>query len=120
LSESDRARLAGSVDLFVNVAAQVDFTPPLDKALRTNVEGALNGLELARALGVPMVHVSTCYVAGYAEGAVREGIVPDAVPDASVTDFDPEAELIRMQRLVARIQEDRDDPVAPPWRRRLR
>ena len=120
LSEADITELTGKVDLFINVAASVDFNPPLDTALQTNTRGALGALDLAKRLGVPLVQVSTCYVAGYVDGAVPELIEPGVCPNDEIEDFDPEAELIRAERLVARIREDRNDPAAPPWRRRLR
>jgi long-chain acyl-CoA synthetase len=120
LSAADRDRLLGDVDILVNVAAQVDFTPPLNDALVTNVEGALGALELARQLGVPYCHVSTCYVAGYAKGFIAEEIRPFECPNQDITSFDPEKELRLVTRLVQRIMEDREDPTLPAPRRRLR
>lgn len=120
LSEADITRLMGSVDVLVNVAAQVDFTPPLNDALITNVDGALGALELARRLGVPYAHVSTCFVAGYAKGFVAEEIRPNVCPNTDFDSFDPEKEYQLAHRLVKRIMEDRDDPTMPPPRRRLR
>ncbi len=119
LSDEDLARLKGDVDVIVNVAASVDFTPPLNDALQTNVEGALGALDAARFLGVPLAHVSTCYVAGYANGWVPEQVEPGC-PNPDITSFDPDLERKLAHRTVTRILEDKDDPTQPPPRRRLR
>ncbi|MBV9949005.1 MAG: SDR family oxidoreductase, partial [Myxococcales bacterium] len=63
--------LKGTIDAVVNVAGVVDFNPPLDEALDANAFGAQNLVALARALGdVPVLHTSTCYVAGNRRGLV--------------------------------------------------
>ncbi len=117
ISEADFASLQGA-SLVLHVAASVDFTPPLDQALQANAEGALEVLGLARALGARLVHVSTCYVAGLTSGLVREEVDAERTPNG--TKIDAERELNTARRLVERIQEDKDDPVADSARRRLR
>ncbi len=73
LDESLVRELRGTIDAVVNVAGVVDFNPPLDDALDANAFGAQNLVDLARALGdVPVMHTSTCYVAGSRKGLVRE------------------------------------------------
>jgi long-chain acyl-CoA synthetase len=119
LSPVDIDRLTRDVDVLVNIAAQVDFTPPLNDALVTNVHGALGALELARRLGVPYCHVSTCYVAGIAKGFIPEEIRPGC-PNPEIKGFDAEQEVKLASRLVDRITEDKDDPTQPAPRRRLR
>src|SRR5205807_1011743 len=66
-------QLRGTIDAVVNVAGMVDFNPPLDEALAANAFGAQNLVALARALGdVPLMHTSTCYVAGRRKGPIFE------------------------------------------------
>ncbi|HEX8790519.1 MAG TPA: AMP-binding protein [Polyangiaceae bacterium] len=73
LDENLVRELRGTIDAVVNVAGVVDFNPPLDDALDANAFGAQNLVDLARALGdVPVMHTSTCYVAGSRKGLVRE------------------------------------------------
>jgi len=73
LDESLVRELRGTIDAVINVAGVVDFNPPLDDALDANAFGAQNLVDLARALGdVPVMHTSTCYVAGTRKGLVRE------------------------------------------------
>jgi long-chain acyl-CoA synthetase len=62
----------GGIDVIINSAGLVSFAPSLESALRINAMGAKNVLDLARALGARLVHVSTCYVAGQREGDVWE------------------------------------------------
>src|SRR5579859_3404707 len=78
LDEGLVRELRGTVDAVVNVAGIVDFNPPLDEALHANAFGAQNLVALARALGegtprrVPLMHTSTCYVAGKRKGPIYE------------------------------------------------
>ncbi len=83
------------VHAVLNVAGVVSFDPPLDEGMRVNAVGVLNLLELCRELAlspgqevnlsvaptdapmpapaaIPLLHTSTCYVAGAARGAVWE------------------------------------------------
>ncbi len=72
-------RLAGTIAAVVNVSGVVDFNPPLDEALEVNAFGVNNLVSLARALGAPVMHTSTCYVAGYRSGVIEE-VDPRQVP----------------------------------------
>ncbi|MFN7923254.1 MAG: SDR family oxidoreductase [Bryobacteraceae bacterium] len=64
--------LKGRVKLILNIAGLVEFTPPVDESFKSNVDGAENVIGLARALGAKLVHVSTCFVCGEADGLVEE------------------------------------------------
>ncbi|MEP7052115.1 MAG: AMP-binding protein [Pseudomonadota bacterium] len=73
VSSELRDELRGNIDAVVNVAGVVDFDPPLDEALEVNAFGVQNLVALARDLGgVPLLHTSTCYVAGEQTGHVPE------------------------------------------------
>jgi long-chain acyl-CoA synthetase len=68
-----RDALRGNVDVVINVSGVVDFDPPLDEALEVNAFGVKNLVDLARDLGnLPLLHTSTCYVAGSHTGYVAE------------------------------------------------
>lgn len=93
-----RAELAGHVDAVVNVSGVVDFEPPLDEALEVNAFGVQNLVALARELGsVPLLHTSTCYVAGSRTGFVEEDNPLDyPFPRAAELDrshWDPDREI---------------------------
>jgi long-chain acyl-CoA synthetase len=68
-----RDELRGQVDVVVNASGVVDFDPPLDEALEVNAFGVQNLVALARDLGqLPLLHTSTCFVAGNRTGFIRE------------------------------------------------
>jgi long-chain acyl-CoA synthetase len=64
--------LAGRVRLVINCAGKVDFFPPVDESFRSNVDGIERVVELCRRLGARLLHVSTCYVCGEADGLIEE------------------------------------------------
>jgi len=82
----------------VNVAGIVDFTPPLDEALKVNAFGCQNLVALARDLGdVPVLHTSTCFTAGSRTGPIEE-LDPREIPfprvgELDVNDWDPDREI---------------------------
>ncbi|MDP9001522.1 MAG: AMP-binding protein, partial [Myxococcota bacterium] len=106
--------LRGTIDAVVNVAGVVDFNPPLDDALHANAFGAQNLVALASALGAaPIMHTSTCYVAGTRSGLIREDhpcVVP--FPRAAVLGselWDPDREIAECLDLIAQATHRCDD-----------
>lgn len=98
--------IRGTIDVVVNVAGIVDFNPPLDEALDANAFGAQNLVALARALGeVPILHTSTCYVAGTRTGPIFEEdprIRPFPRSDELGADlWNPESEIAECLDLVS-------------------
>jgi long-chain acyl-CoA synthetase len=68
-----RDSLRGTLTALINSAGVVDFTPPLDDALNVNAFGMQKLVALAHDLGAPPVmHTSTCFVAGERSGQVEE------------------------------------------------
>ena len=72
LKPEELRELAGRVGLVLNCAGLVDFFPPLDLSLKANVDSVESLLGLCNQLGAKLLHVSTCYVAGEADGLVEE------------------------------------------------
>jgi long-chain acyl-CoA synthetase len=69
----DRVKeLKGAVRVVINSSGLVDFSPPLDESLATNLYGTRNTIQLCHALGARLVHISTCYVVGAYDGRVPE------------------------------------------------
>ena len=66
------AELEGQVEVVVNTAGLVEFDPPLNDSLLTNVYGIQNLIELVKRLRSKLVHISTCYVAGKKNGRIAE------------------------------------------------
>jgi long-chain acyl-CoA synthetase len=68
-----RDDLRGEIDVVVNASGVIDFDPPLDVALEVNAFGVQNLVALAKDLGnVPLMHTSTCFVAGERTGFIEE------------------------------------------------
>jgi long-chain acyl-CoA synthetase len=93
-----RDDLRGLVDVVVNVAGVVDFDPPLDEALEVNAFGVQNLVALSKDLGgLPLLHTSTCYVAGSRTGHIQEASPLDfPFPRADAlerTHWDPDREI---------------------------
>ena len=86
------------IDAVINVAGIVDFSPPLDDALRVNAFGCKNLVALARVLGsCPVLHTSTCFTAGSRTGPIEE-LDPRQIPfpraaELHSADWDPEREI---------------------------
>ena len=73
LSEEAAERVAKDIDVLINSSGRVTFNPPLESALRTNVEGTKNVIAFAKRMRRPaLIHTSTCFVAGNRSGEVWE------------------------------------------------
>src|SRR3954453_3569915 len=73
MSEELAERVAKDIDVLINSSGRVTFNPPLESALRTNVQGTKNVIAFAKRMKRPaLVHTSTCFVAGNRSGEVWE------------------------------------------------
>lgn len=73
LTTEVRKGLCDTVDLVVHAAAVTDFGKPEQTYYAVNVSGTSSVLDLVSDLDVPVVYVSTAYVAGRRQGLVLEG-----------------------------------------------
>ena len=78
-SKDEFARIAHDHDLLIHCAATVRFDLAEQDYSAVNVAGTANALALAEAGAMDFLHVSTAYVCGARDGAIREG---DPLPDA--------------------------------------
>jgi len=113
LSDAQVAELTGQVDVVVNCAGLVSFTPPLEVALKVNTHGAMHLVELCRAWKAPLVHVSTAFVAGNRSGLVFEdepvvGYFPRQ-EELVGQEFSLAQELEDCAKSVARLREEAED-----------
>lgn len=60
------------IDLVIHCAGLVEFFPPVDRSLRANVDSVKQISVLAQRAGAKFLHVSTCFVAGKADGLIEE------------------------------------------------
>ncbi len=114
-----RDELRGTLTVLVNSSGVVDFNPPLDYALNTNAFGMQNLVALCRDLGapgtggLPILHTSTCYVAGDRTGQVDE-VNPLKYPfpkagDLSLEHWDPDREIAECIDLVESVRHRAND-----------
>ncbi len=102
-------RLRGAAGLIINCAGKVDFLPPVDEAFRSNVDGIENVAALAQQIGAKLLHVSTCYVCGEADGLIEEtepilGFYPQRRGPGDST-FQHAEELLHARKLIRQIYE---------------
>ena len=116
LNEDEARRIMQDVDIIINGAGNVTFNPPLESALRTNVVGSNNIIQLARMMKKPrLVHVSTCFVAGKRSGPIWEnepvvGYFPRK-DELIGTKFDVNREVEDCARLSEQARQEADDAV---------
>ncbi len=97
----------GRVALILNCAGLVEFFPPVDESLHANVESAERLAELATRIDAALLHISTCYVAGRADGLIEEnepieGFYPLRQGPGDDA-FDAAAELSRLRSRISEI-----------------
>jgi long-chain acyl-CoA synthetase len=116
LDEDEARRIMQDTDIIINGAGNVTFNPPLESALRTNVVGSNNIIQMARMMKKPrLVHVSTCFVAGKRSGAIWEnepvvGYFPRK-DELIGTKFDVNREIEDCARLSEQARQEADDAV---------
>jgi long-chain acyl-CoA synthetase len=72
LGEQALKVIAARVKLIINCAGKVEFFPPVEESLQANVDGVENAIALAKRAGARLLHVSTCFVSGEANGLIEE------------------------------------------------
>jgi nucleoside-diphosphate-sugar epimerase len=103
LDPAEFASLAATVDVVVHAAASVEFRDDLERALRINTASLLPIAELVKmAGGIPLIHVSTCYVNGFKTGDCFEEPLVPAHPPATVA-WNPQG-YFEVQPLIADLQ----------------
>jgi long-chain acyl-CoA synthetase len=114
LSEEAAERVAKDIDVLINSSGRVTFNPPLESALRTNVEGTKNVIAFAKRMRRPaLIHTSTCFVAGNRSGEVWEDEELDGYfprrKELAGTKFSVEQEMADNALGAARIRQLADD-----------
>jgi long-chain acyl-CoA synthetase len=106
-------QLKGKIDVVINCAGLVSFNPSLELGVHVNTLGVRHAVEVCLALQVPLVHVSTAFVAGNRSGPVFEdeevkGYFPRR-DELDGRDFSLERELLDCEKVVARLRERAED-----------
>jgi long-chain acyl-CoA synthetase len=110
LDEKSLKVIAVRVKLIINCAGKVEFFPPVDESLQANVDGVENAIALAKRAGARLLHVSTCFVSGEANGLIEEtepilGFYPHRKGPGD-TAFDALNELAYCREQIRLIMED--------------
>ncbi|WP_434388048.1 AMP-binding protein [Melittangium boletus] len=113
LEPAQAEALTGQVHAIVNCAGLVSFNPSLEVGLNVNTHGVKNTVELALRWKVPLIHMSTAFVAGNRNGLVFEdeevvGYFPRQ-DELDGRDFSLEQEIADADKVVARLREQADD-----------
>jgi long-chain acyl-CoA synthetase len=117
LAAHDLDSLTDRISLIINCAGRVDFFPPFDDSLRANVDGVEQLIALGRRLGARLLHVSTCFVCGQADGLIEEtepilGFYPHRQGPADHSFRAPEELRYARERIaeIYRSAGEKDDP----------
>ncbi|HVA39567.1 MAG TPA: SDR family oxidoreductase, partial [Candidatus Binataceae bacterium] len=106
---SDDALALGSIDAVIHCAGLVNFEASLEKAIAINTIGVANVVEFCRKHGAALLHVSTCYSAGVADGQRFEDDIPvDWCPNGR-RHFNLQREIRAAQAAVDRVEAESRD-----------
>jgi long-chain acyl-CoA synthetase len=100
-----------SLDAVVHSAGLVNFEASLAKAMEVNTTGVANVLDFCRKSGAAMLHISTCYVAGAADGHRYEDDIPENWSPVGKKNFNLEHEIRDALDAIARVEAESRDHV---------
>ena len=100
-----------SLDAVVHSAGLVNFEASLAKAMEVNTTGVANVLDFCRKSGATMLHISTCYVAGAADGHRYEDDIPENWCPIGKKNFTLEQEIRDALGAIARVEAESRDHV---------
>jgi long-chain acyl-CoA synthetase len=109
LAEGAEPLKRDSLDAVVHSAGLVNFEASLAKAMEVNVTGVANVVDFCRKSGAALLHISTCYVAGAADGHRFEDDVPENWCPLGKKDFNLEREIRDALAAIARVEAESRD-----------
>src|SRR5258708_11754424 len=109
LGEEAKPFKPGSLDAVVHSAGLVNFEASLEKAIEVNTTGVANVIEFCTKVGAAMMHVSTCYVAGIADGHRYEDDIPEDWCPNGRKSFRLEREIRDALAAIERVQAESRD-----------
>src|SRR5580658_8789130 len=99
----------GTLDAVVHCAGMVNFEASLEKAISVNTIGVANVIEFCRKHDAAMMHVSTCYAAGVADGHRYEDDFSENWCPIGKRNFNLQREIREAQATCARIEAESRD-----------
>jgi len=114
MTDEQAQAVAEDIDVVLNSSGRVTFNPPVESALRTNVQGTKNVIAFVKRMKRPaLVHVSTCFVAGNRSGEVWESEELDGYfprrPEMTGTKFSVEQEIADNERIAEEVRAQAND-----------
>jgi long-chain acyl-CoA synthetase len=100
-----------SLDAVVHSAGLVNFEASLSKAIEANTTGVANVIDFCRKSGAALLHISTCYVAGAADGHRYEDDIPENWCPVGKKSFNLEREVRDALAAIARVEAESRDQV---------
>jgi long-chain acyl-CoA synthetase len=100
-----------SLDAVVHSAGLVNFEASLAKAMDVNTTGVANVLDFCRKSGAAMLHISTCYVAGAADGHRYEDDIPENWCPIGKKNFNLEHEIRDALDAIGRVEAESREQV---------
>ncbi|HLX36333.1 MAG TPA: SDR family oxidoreductase, partial [Candidatus Binataceae bacterium] len=94
----------GALDAVVHCAGMVNFEASLEKAISVNTLGVANVIEFCKKHDAAMMHVSTCYAAGVADGHRYEDDISENWCPIGKPNFNLQREIREVQATIARIE----------------
>src|SRR5216684_4694393 len=101
----------GVLDAVVHSAGLVNFEASLQKAVEVNTTGVANVIDFCTRTGAALMHISTCYVAGIADGHRYEDEIPENWCPNARKSFRLEREVRDALAAIARIESESRDQV---------
>ena len=99
----------GTLDAVVHCAGMVNFEASLEKAISVNALGVANVIEFCRKHDAAMMHISTCYAAGVADGHRYEDDFSENWCPIGKRNFNLQREIREAQATCARIEAESRD-----------
>jgi len=114
MTADEAQRVADDIDVVLNSSGRVTFNPPIESAMRTNVQGTRNVIDFVKRMKRPaLVHTSTCFVAGNRSGEVWESERLDGYfprhAELPGTVFSVEQEVKDVERIAAEVRAQAKD-----------
>src|SRR6202166_3944376 len=111
LGEEAKPFKPGVLDAVVHSAGLVNFEASLEKAIEVNTTGVANVIEFCTRTGAALMHISTCYVAGIADGHRYEDEIPENWCANARKSFRLEREVRDALAAIARVEAESRDQV---------
>jgi long-chain acyl-CoA synthetase len=109
LVSDDAGTLHSAIDAVIHCAGLVNFEASLEKAISINTIGVANVIEFCRMQGAALVHVSTCYAAGVADGQRFEDDIPVDWCPKGRRNFNVQREIRDARAAVDRVEAESHD-----------